>query len=237
MAKFAFSVPVLPGQDARSVPAHCREHEDQYRESRRRLGVTLERVYLMDTPMGSFAIAYIEGRDDFATMMGNMVRSDLPFDREFVRRVGEVHGFDPSQPPPGPPPEVVAEWWDPDVKERRRGLAFVAPLAPGKVEAANAFGRAAFVDRREELTASRRALGQNGEVVVLNYTPQGEVLCVYLEGKDPAEGNRGFAASRSPYDVWFKERCREIFAPGIDFNQPVPPVEQIWDWQETPVAA
>lgn len=237
MTKFAFSVPVLPGQDAQSVPAYNREHETEYRESRRRLGITMERVFLMDTPMGSFVIAYLEGADDFATTMEKMAQSDLPFDREFLRRVGEVHGFDSSQPPPGPPPEVVGEWWDPDVKERRRGLAFVAPLAPGKVEAGKAFAREAFVDRADELAASRRALGGSGEVVVLNYTPHGEVICVYVEGEDPAGANRQFAASRSPYDVWFKKRCREIFAEGIDFDRPVPPVEQIWDWLEAPVAA
>jgi hypothetical protein len=81
------------------------------------------------------------------------------------------------------------------------------------------------------LTASRRAIGQNREVVCVNHTPAGEIICVYLEGRDPAAANRAFAASKSAYDTWFKVECRKIFMDGIDFDQPVPPIEQIWDWQ------
>src|SRR5207247_5532506 len=208
-----------------------RENRAQYAESRRRAGVRLERVYLMPTPAGRFAVAYLEAERDFLETQGVFMSSGDPFDQEFMRRLGDVHGFDPTQPPPGPPPEVVAEWWDPEARSRRHGLAFVAPLRPGSTDDARAFAREAFQDRVDELTASRRDIGQNGEVVVLNSTPMGDVVCVYLEGDDPAESNRRFAASQRPYDVWFKARCRDIFPDDIDFNEPLPPIEQIWDWQ------
>ena len=48
--------------------------------------------------------------------------------------------------------------------------------------------------------------------------------------------NRGFAASRKPYDVWFKDECKKVFIPEIDFNDPLPPIEVIWDWEATKVA-
>jgi hypothetical protein len=60
-------------------------------------------------------------------------------------------------------------------------------------------------------------------------TPQGDVVAVYLEGEDPFEGNRRFAASTAPYDVWFKDELKKISPPYIDFNQPVPGIEQIFD--------
>jgi len=74
-------------------------------------------------------------------------------------------------------------------------------------------------------------------VVTLNQTPDGDILCVYLEGNDPVEGNRGFAASQRPYDVWFKQQLVGLVPPQIDFSQPVPPVEQIWDWHRASVTA
>src|SRR5436189_556408 len=130
MARFAFAFPELPGKDARSIPAFVRENRAQYVESRRRAGVRLERVYLMPTPAGRFAVAYLEAERDFLETQGVFMSSGDPFDQEFMRRLGDVHGFDPTQPPPGPPPEVVAEWWDPEARSRRHGLAFVAPLRP-----------------------------------------------------------------------------------------------------------
>jgi len=235
MPKFAFALPVLPGKDARSVSRLLQARMSEYEESRRRAGVTMERAYEQPTPMGTFAVGYIEAERDFAQTMGAYLTSGLPIDTDLFAALEDVHGFDASQPPPAP--EVVADWWDPEVKERRRGVAFTAPLLPGRTEAARAFATEAFVRRRDELTASRRALGNNGEVVILNSTPHGDLVCIYLEGHDPVEANRRFAASQLPYDVWFKQELKSVFPPEIDFNQPVPPVEQIWDWQRAPVRA
>ena len=229
MAKFAFAVPELTGKDARSIPAYNKKNMSGYLASRKRASITMERVYLMPTPMGNFVIAYIEAAADFGTTMSNFLGGD-PFDKGFIARVKEVHGFDVSNPPPGPPPELIAEWWDPAAKERHAGLAFMAPVRPGMDNAGRAFAKEAFEKRKSEFAASRRALNQTGELVFINSTPNGEIICGYLEGPDPVAGNRKFAASKSPYDAWFKAECRRIFVDGIDFDQPLPPIEQIWDW-------
>src|ERR1700686_5468674 len=133
MAKYAFALPVLPGKDAHSPAAYCRENKDAHRASRKRAGITMERVYLMPSPMGNFAVAYVDSTGDFATTFGSFTKGD-PFDKGFVDRLQDVHGFDLSKPP-SQLPEVVGDWSDPDVKERRAGLAFTAPLKLGKVEA------------------------------------------------------------------------------------------------------
>ena len=86
------------------------------------------------------------------------------------------------------------------------------------------------------LTRKAGLTPETHEFVFLNHTPMGDVLCVYFEGDDPVESNRRLAASRSDYDVWFKERCKEIFPPEIDVNQPLPPITQIFDSQEILVA-
>jgi hypothetical protein len=231
--RYAVPFPVVAGKtdaDARSIASYFRANMDQYRESRKRLGTTVERIYLQATPMGSIVIAYAEADRDFGEWNRALIGSDLEVDRKFIDMVAEVHGIDVRQPPAGSPPETIGEWADPQVTTRRKGLGFVAPLLPGKEDAGRVFAREAFVARNAELTESRRALGQNVEVVTLSSTPMGSFVCAYLEGNDPVEGNRGFAASTRPYDVWFKDRLKELFPPEIDFSQPLPPIEQVFDY-------
>jgi len=235
MPRIALPFPVLPGvsdEHAKDGPAKLfRSRPAEYAESRRRLGVTMERAYLQKTPMGSFVVAYIESERPSSEFMGEIGASNLDIDKEFLRLVKEIHGFDPSQPTGGPQPETIGEWTDPDVRKRGRGMAFTAPLIPGTTDKGRAFSREAFETRKDELTASRRALRENVEVVTLVPTPQGDVIAVYLEGEDAFETNRRFAASTAPYDVWFKDQLKTIFPPFIDFGQPVPGVEEFFDSQ------
>ena len=236
MEKVVGVFPVLPGKDARDVSKILQGRDAEYAESRRRQGVHMERAYEQETPMGTFLVAYIESDTPFGEANAGFAKSELPIDREFLRAIQEVHGFDATQPPPFDPPEVLGDWGDPDVTERKRGFAFCAPVMPGAEDKGRAFAKEAFENRRSEHTASRRALGVTRETVVLNHGPQGDVVGVYIEGDDPVEGNRRFAASRSDYDVWFKDQLKGIFPPQIDFNQPVPGVTQIFDSQDALVA-
>jgi len=89
-------------------------------------------------------------------------------------------------------------------------------------ELADAFGRPGMAE-------SRRAIGNNLEVVSVITTPAGPVVGVYVEGRDPAAANRSFAASTSEFDTWFKDQLRAIHPPFIDFNQPVQGIEEIFD--------
>ena len=231
--RYALPFPVAPGKtdaDAGSIAAHFKANMDQYRESRKRLGTTMERVYLQATPMGSIVIAYVETAHGFADWTQALVTSDLEIDKKFIDLVAKIHGVDIRQPPAGPPPETVGEWVDPQVTTRKKGLAFVAPLLSGKDDAGRAFAREAFMARKAEFTDSRRAIGENVEVVTLSVTPMGSFIGAYLEGNDPVEGNRRFAASTRPYDVWFKDQLKGLFPPQIDFSQPLPPVQQLFDY-------
>jgi catechol 2,3-dioxygenase-like lactoylglutathione lyase family enzyme len=237
MTRFAFPTPVLPGKHATDVPKVFAGRLDEYEESRRRQGVSAECAYEMATPMGTFVIAYIEAEGSMEQVMGAMGASDLPIDRDFRAALADVHGMDPAAAPPGPPPEELGHYRDPDVKDRRRGLGFVAPIMPGTADRARAFAREALGARLAEHTASRRALGICQESIFLCSSPAGELICVYLEGDDPAEGNRRFAASQSEYDRWFKDQCHAIFPPQVDFDEPVPPVVAIWEWRRAAVTA
>lgn len=227
MSRTALVFPVLPGKDARDIATEMKSRPREYEQSRRSLGITMERAYLQHTPMGDFVTAYIEAEGDVLEAFGKLPSSDLDIDRYMAKAVKEIHGADLSQPMPAPLPETVAAWFDPTAKGRGRGMAFCAPLAPGETERARAFVADAY--HRDEFTASRRRLNVSVELITLQSTPQGDVVGIYIEGDDPVKGNAGFAASKDPFDLWFKEQLAKIFPPAIDFTKPVEGVEEIFD--------
>ena len=227
MSRTALVFPVLPGKDARAIANEMKARPKEYEQSRRRLGITMERAYLQHTPMGDFVTAYIEADGDVVEKYGKMASSDLDIDRYFVRAVKEIHGADLTQPLPGPAPETVAAWIDSTAKGRGRGMAFCAPLTPGETDRARAFCADAY--HRDDFSASRRRLRVNEELITLHSTPQGDIVGIYIEGEDPVKGNEGFAASQEPFDLWFREQLTTIFPASIDFSQPVPGVEEIFD--------
>jgi hypothetical protein len=219
--------PVLPGKDARDIANEMKSRPREYEQSRRRLGITMERAYLQHTPMGDYVTAYIEAEGDVLEAFGKVASSDLDIDRYMAKAAKEIHGADFTKPMPGPSPETIAAWIDPAAKDRGRGMALCAPLAPGATERARAFVADAY--NRDEFTASRRRLNVTEELLTLQSTPQGDIVGIYIEGDDPAKGNAGFAASQDPFDLWFKEELKKIFPPAIDWSKPVEGVEEIFD--------
>ena len=227
MTRMALVFPVLPGKDAREIATEMKSRPREYEQSRKRLGITMERAYLQHTPMGDFVTAYLEADGDVLEEYGKLATSDLDIDRYFVKAVREIHGADLTQPLPGPKPETVAAWIDTTAKSRGRGLALCAPLAPGATERARAFVADAY--HRDDFTASRRRLHVSEELLTLQSTPQGDIVGIYIEGDDPQKGNAGFAASQDPFDLWFKEELTKIFPPEVDFSKPVEGIEELFD--------
>jgi len=227
MSRLALTFPVLPGKDARDIANEMKSRPREYEQSRRRVGITMERVYLQHTPMGDYVTAYLEAEGDVLEAFGKVASSDLDIDRYMAKAAKEIHGADFTKPMPGPLPETVAAWVDPTAKGRGRGMALCAPLAPGATERARAFVADAY--NRDEFTASRRRLNVTEELLTLQSTPQGDIVGIYIEGDDPAKGNAGFAASQDPFDLWFKEELKKIFPPAIDWSKPVEGVEEILD--------
>ena len=227
MTRLALVFPVLPGKDARDIASELKSRPREYEQSRRRLGITMERAYLQHTPMGDFVTSYIEAEGDLFEKFGRLATSDLDIDRYFTKAVKEIHGADLTQPMPAPLPETVAAWTDPTAKSRGRGMALCAPLTPGETDRARAFVADAY--HRDEFTASRRRLHVSEELITLQSTPQGDLVGIYIEGDDPQKGNAGFAASQEPFDLWFKEELKKIFPPAIDWSKPVEGVEELFD--------
>lgn len=235
MPSIGFAFPVQPGKEQiiREVSNELRTRRSEFQQSRQRAGVSLERAYLQKAPDGSsLVVAYVEAQGGFSDVVRSYLGSDLELDRYFIQKNSEATGIDFAAGPQGPEPEVVGEWVASGPTERQRGLAFAAPLQPGMTEVARRFAQEAYVTRKAEMAESRSAKGLIREMVFLNQTPAGDLVVVYLEGADPVEANRQFAASSTVFDRWFKDQCKQIFPPFVDFDQPVPPNEEMFSSTE-----
>ena len=238
MPSSGFAFPVQPGKDGiiREVSDALRARRSEHQESRQKAGVSLERAYLQKNPDGgTLVVAYVESQGSFGDVLRSFLTSGLELDRYFIDKNSEATGIDFSAGPQGPEPELVGDWEASGTTGRQRGMAFAAPLQPGMTDAARRFAQEAYVTRKAEMTESRSTKGLIRERVFLNQTPMGDIVVVYLEGTDPADANRQFAASQSPFDRWFKDRCKEIFAPYINFDNPVPANEEVFDSAQSTV--
>jgi hypothetical protein len=230
MYRTVLPFPVLAGKteaDIRSIAERFESDPEAYFRSRQGAGVTLERAYLQHTPMGDYVVAYVESERSAADVLSTLAGQATDLDHFFADTLKAVHGIDITQLPDGPPPETIGEWVDPVVTARRRGMAFCAPVIAGQESRGAAWTKGTFGE--EGMTTSRRALGQNVEVVTLTDTQQGPIAGIYLEGMDPYEGNRTFAASTEPFDVAFKRELGTLFPAFVDFNKPVEGITEIFD--------
>ena len=159
MAKAGFAVPILPGKEDLATKysiEEIRRRMTEYEESRKRAGITMERVYLQrNLDGGNLLVVYVEAGGGTADVIGAFAASGSDFDRWFLDVNQEITGIDFRQSAPGSGPEHVAGWEDPG-GGRGAGLAFVVPLLPGKAEALRGWAREAFGSRRQELTGHLR---------------------------------------------------------------------------------
>jgi hypothetical protein len=106
----ASAIPILPGktEEWKAFMSELRgRHFAEFAASRKRLGVR-ERTFLQQTPMGDFVLVTLEGNDPEAAF-AEFGKGNDEFTRWFVDCVKAIHGFDLTQPPQGPMPELVID--------------------------------------------------------------------------------------------------------------------------------
>ncbi len=75
----------------------------------KRGGIVKEVVCLQQTPMGDFAVIYLEGENP-ANINESIMASDHPYEKWFVQSVMvELHGMNTSLEAP-PANEVIVDW-------------------------------------------------------------------------------------------------------------------------------
>jgi hypothetical protein len=103
MAYYALTTPVISGKlDAfKSYVMEMKgPRNKELKESRKKAGLTVERVWLQHTPMGDFVVVYWEAKD-IAKVFDWFAKSDAPFDKWFRDKIlMESSGMDLSKPMP-----------------------------------------------------------------------------------------------------------------------------------------
>ena len=89
-------------------------------------------------------------------------------------------------------------------------IAFAGFVLPGKEEPWRCFVQELLGSRLEEYEELSRRLGVSGETVWLMRSPGGEMAIAYLEAEEPERIVALLAASREPFDLWFKGRLLEL---------------------------
>ena len=114
MASIAIAWPVLPGtlEAWRQLCAALQgARREEYAASSRRMGTIACRLYYQQTPDADLVISYLEAAD-LGRLFADMATSQEPHDVWFRAQMLDIHGWDMTQPPAGPLPELVFEWQD-----------------------------------------------------------------------------------------------------------------------------
>ena len=84
--------------------------------------------------------------------------------------------------------------------------------------------------RAAEHAASRKRAGLTRELVCLQHTPMGDLVCVLLEGSDPLGSMKKLMESPDPFDQWF---AKAVFVEshGMTPSDQPPAPEVMVDWR------
>ena len=119
MSGIVLTFPILNGKVEawrRFCQELCGFQRKPFEASRQRLGITRERLALVETAFGATAVTTLEA-PDVAQALGQIIASDLPFDVWYRDKLQELHGVNLAgyeqfaQPTPLPPnQELLFEW-------------------------------------------------------------------------------------------------------------------------------
>jgi len=119
MSGIVLTFPILDGKVEawrRFCQELCGFRRKPYEASRQRLGITRERLALVETAFGATAVTTLEA-PDIAQALGQIIASILPFDVWYREKLQELHGVNLAgyeqfaQPTPLPPnQELLFEW-------------------------------------------------------------------------------------------------------------------------------
>ena len=119
MSGIVLTFPILDGK-VEAWRRFCQElsgsRQKPFEASRQRLGITCERLALVETAFGATAVTTFEA-PDVAQALGQIIVSGLPFDVWYRDKLQELHGVNLAgyeqfaQPTPLPPnQELLFEW-------------------------------------------------------------------------------------------------------------------------------
>ncbi len=109
-------------------------------------------------------------------------------------------------------------------------MTFTVPLVNGMTEHWKQAVAQLTGPRAAEHAASRQRAGITRELVCLQHTPMGDMVCVMLEGSDPMGSMKTLMESQDPFDRWF---AKTVFVEshGMTPTDQPPVPEVMIDWK------
>jgi len=99
MSGIVLTFPIVAGK-VEAWRRFCQEmsgsRQQAYEASRRQMGITRERLALVETAFGSAAVTTLEA-DDVGRALSQIIASNLPFDRWYREQVQVLHGINLNQ--------------------------------------------------------------------------------------------------------------------------------------------
>jgi hypothetical protein len=108
-----FAAPILPGRSEvwrRWLQEIIESRRLEYEESRWRLGISGERVWIAEAVNGNVAVMAVVAAQP-SLVLAQLATSDRPFDRWYREQLLALQGFDLTKPLGRASPELVLEWW------------------------------------------------------------------------------------------------------------------------------
>ncbi|MGH1491053.1 MAG: hypothetical protein ACRBK7_16940 [Acidimicrobiales bacterium] len=176
-----------------------------YEASRTRFGLTQQTTVLQETPMGNFALIYMEGAD-LAETSRLMATSTEVWDIDWREMTTDLHGVDfNDETTLSFDTQLVLDTGDlsEEDKQATTPFNFFIPLAATESADIRAELEAVMAERGDEYRAARAAIGVAEEKVFLQNTVVGPGLVIYWEAVDPQASLEQLMAFENPYDVWF----------------------------------
>jgi hypothetical protein len=96
-------------------------------------------------------------------------------------------------------------------------FAIAIPVSAGKSKQLDELIGQLNGPKKADFAASRKRLGVR-ERTFREHTPQGELVIVTLEGKDPAGAFAKFGQGTDPFTTWFKRQVKDVH--GVDLDAP-----------------
>ncbi len=97
-------------------------------------------------------------------------------------------------------------------------MAVTFPILPGKTLEWRTWMNELNGPRHDEFAASRSQASVH-ERTFLQQTPNGDVVIVTLEGKDPERSFEKMTSGHDAFTTWFVQKAREVH--GIDISVPL----------------
>ena len=98
--------------------AGCKE--DEYARSRRRLGISVESVWLVPTkPRGGGVAVVCLQTDNPERVMKELAATDVPFNSWYGTQMRKAFGFDVARLPRAASGELLFAWCDDDARDER----------------------------------------------------------------------------------------------------------------------